>query len=252
MQFNLGEPASHIVKLSKVLTFPPTQPVNAISFDGHVGLHRNLSKCDPPRTVRLKVKGHPRKLKLLRDDERSCSCKRKDMGRAALLQRTAGWQFAVDPDSRRVLGAVEHLQNECNADKITLLKPVMNMQNVTANLLIHDDMCHFESFAKKHHAKLVSGIRHFVVDAFHCPNHTCQKQVWTAAEKKRCRNVRTNVLKALTPGSAGSIMLNFFVNNPRPLSHRFWLEEMCRFYNDNLQSVPIRIRKRTKAAPARC
>ncbi|CAE7568958.1 unnamed protein product [Symbiodinium microadriaticum] len=176
MQFNLGEPASHIVKLSKVLTFPPTQPVNAISFDGHVGLHRNLSKCDPPRTVRLKVKGHPRKLKLLRDDERSCSCKRKDMGRAALLQRTAGWQFAVDPDSRRVLGAVEHLQNECNADKITLLKPVMNMQNVTANLLIHDDMCHFESFAKKHHAKLVSGIRHFVVDAFHCPNHTCQKQ----------------------------------------------------------------------------
>ena len=40
MQFNLGYQASHIVKLNKVLSFPPTQTVNAISFDGHFGPHR--------------------------------------------------------------------------------------------------------------------------------------------------------------------------------------------------------------------
>ena len=165
------------------------------------------------------------KFKLLKDDERSCSCKRKDVGRAALPQRTAGWHFAVDPDSRRVLGAVEHVQNECNADKITLLKPVLSMQNVTATLLIHVTCGHFEAVAKKYHAKLVANVRHFVIDAFHCPNHTCKKRVWTAAEKKRCKNVRTNVSETFNAWARG---LNFFVNNLRPLSHRFWAFPMTK------------------------
>ena len=240
LQFHLNYPASYVTKVGKVITFPCSEEVSAVSFDGHFGVHRKLSKWDPPRTVKLK--GHPRSMKILRDDERSCSCKKKDATRVVLPQRTAGWHFAVDPSSRRVLGAVEHVQNECNSDKVALIKTVMKMKNVHVDLLIHDDMCHFEPHAKKHHGHAFSCVRHWVVDAFHCPNHTCSKQAWTAAEKRRCKDVRTNVSESFNAWVRG---LNFFMNGLRPLSHRFWMEELCTFYNEHLQSVPLRISRRT-------
>ena len=221
------------------LLFPPSDVVNAISFDGHFGVHRHLSSFDPPRTVRLK--GHPR-TKFLREHDRSCSCRAKDALRVVLPQRTAGWQFAVDPSSRRVLGAIEHVQNENNLDKVRLLKGVMKMELVKADLLIHDDICHFEQFVShKKHAAAFTSIHYYVVDAFHASNHKCEKKTWTPSEQRRCRNVRTNVLESLNAWARG---LNFFLNNLRPKSHRFWVEEMCNFYNDNLQAVPIRISRR--------
>ena len=240
MQFHVNYPASYATKVGHVLTFPSPEPVSAVSFDGHFGVHRKLSKWDPPRTVKLK--GHPRTKKIIRDDERSCSCKRKDAMRVVLPQRTAGWHFAVDPCSRRVLGAMEHVQNECNHDKMVLLKSVLNMKGVRADLLIHDDMCHFEPYAKKHHSETFGGIRFWVIDAFHCPNHKCHRQTWSLAEKRRCKEVRTNVSESW---SAWVRALNLFMNGLRPLSHRFWMEEMCVFYNNNLKSVPVRISRRT-------
>ena len=80
-------------------------------------------------------------MKLLQDSDRSCSCKQKNARRLALPQRTAGWQVALDPDSRRVLGAAEHLSKENMVDKITLVTKVLQM-GVNADLLIHDDCCH--------------------------------------------------------------------------------------------------------------
>ena len=239
VQFNMSYPASAVTKVGKVITLPCPDAVNAISFDGHFGIHRTLSKWDAPRDTKLK--GYPRQ-KVLREDERSCSCRRKDAKRLVLPQRTAGWHFAVDPDSRRILGAVEHIQNECNKDKVRLLKTVMHMPGIHADLLIHDDICHFQPFVTKHHAEAFAGIKFWVIDAFHCPNHTCDKCVWSTAEKRRCKSVRTNVSESV---NAWVRSLNFFLNSLRPLSHIFWMEEMGTFYNSNLQSVPVRINKRT-------
>ena len=59
ISFNIGNPAVHMTKMEQVLLFPPSEAVDAISFDGHFGIHCGLCPSDPPRTVRLK--GHPRK-----------------------------------------------------------------------------------------------------------------------------------------------------------------------------------------------
>ena len=40
----------------------------------------------------------------------------------------AGWHFAVDPCTRRALGAIEHAQNERNQDKMALVKSVLSMK----------------------------------------------------------------------------------------------------------------------------
>ena len=91
---------------------------------------------DPKRTT-VKA-GNP--CKFLKEHERSCSCRQKDCKRLALPQCTGGWQFVLDPDSRRILGATEHLVFEDMDDKIKVLTNVMKMNNVDVDLLIHDDI----------------------------------------------------------------------------------------------------------------
>ena len=76
----------------------------------------------------------------------SAHCKTKDAERHVLPYRTAGWQFALDPKSGRVLGAYEHLVNERNADKVALLQRILCMDNVKADCLIHDNACHLEAY----------------------------------------------------------------------------------------------------------
>ena len=100
-------------------------------------------------------------------------------------------------------------------------------------------ICHFEPYAKKHHSKIFGGIRCWVVDAFHCPNHNYHKQTWNFAEKRHCKEVRANVSESWNSWVRA---LNFFMNGLRPLSHRFWMEEMCVcvFSHGNLKSVPVR------------
>ena len=68
-----------MTKIGHVITFLCSEEVAAISFDGHFTVHRKLSKFDPRRTVKLK--GHRRSMKILREDERSCPCKKKDATR---------------------------------------------------------------------------------------------------------------------------------------------------------------------------
>eukprot|EP00439_Symbiodinium_sp_Y106_P029175 s1115_g3.t1 len=149
--------------MNDILLFQPDDTVRAISFDGHFGIHRPLRNLDPSRTVKLK--GHPRTKKILREHDRSCTCRTRDCVRLVLPQRTAGWQFAVDPSSRRMLGAIEHCQNENNAEKAKLLSAVMGMDKVEADSLIHDDACHFEQFIKKKkYSEHFDNIRYFVVD----------------------------------------------------------------------------------------
>ena len=59
--------------------------------------------------------------------------------------------------------------------------------------------------------------------------------------KKRCAEVRTNLPEVF---NAWIRTLNFFFNGLRPHSHKFWVAEACKFYNDNLQDVPLNIGRR--------
>ena len=110
IEFNLDYPAKHAVKMKNpLLLFPPRAPVDAVAFDGHFGVHRALlPSVDPARGVQLK--GRP--MKVLHEHDRSCHCKKKDSDRQVLPDRTAGWQFAIDPCSGRILGAYEHLPHQ--------------------------------------------------------------------------------------------------------------------------------------------
>ncbi|CAE7254735.1 unnamed protein product [Symbiodinium sp. CCMP2592] len=145
IEFNLEYPAKSIVNMSgassHVHVFEPPTSVTAVCCDGNFGVHRALlSGVDPPRSVRLK--GKPRKL--IGDFTRTCSCKQKDAVRQVLPDRTAGWQFVLDPSSQRLLGACEHLVNERSSDKVRLLQAVLDMPNMKVDLIIHDDACHLE------------------------------------------------------------------------------------------------------------
>ena len=145
IEFNLGYPAKSIVNMSgassHVHVFEPPTSVTVVCCDGNFGVHRALLPgVDPPRSVRLK--GKPRKP--IGDFTRTCSCKQKDAVRQVLPDRTAGWQFVLDPVSQRLLGACEHLVNERSSDKARLLQAVLAMPNMKVDLIIHDDACHLE------------------------------------------------------------------------------------------------------------
>ncbi|CAE7354716.1 unnamed protein product [Symbiodinium natans] len=114
--------------------------------------------------------------------------------------------------------------------------------NIAVDLLLHDDACHFEQYVKKNHPDVFSDIKYYVVDAFHAPNHKCSKRYWTGAVKRRCQNVRTNIPEIF---NAWIRSLNFFFNSLRPHSHKFWVAEACRFYNENLKDVAVHIGRRT-------
>lgn len=239
--YNLDFPAKEIVKLhNPLLLFPPTKVVQEVACDGHFGVHRPLHACEPRRTVAKK--GRP--MKIIADYERSCHCKKKDAVRQVLPDRTAGWQFALDPRSGKVLGAYEHIVNERNEDKVALLQKVLALKNMKVDLLLHDDACHLEKFITTNHSQTFADIKLYLVDAFHMKNHKCSKCKRTRKEKKRLKGISTSVCETF---NAWLRPLNFFLNSLRPHSHKFWVEESCIFYNNVLQSLPRIITRRTTA-----
>ena len=52
VEFNINYPATYCTKMNDILLFEPDTGVDAISFDGHFGIHRPLCDLDPPRTVK--------------------------------------------------------------------------------------------------------------------------------------------------------------------------------------------------------
>ena len=116
-----------------------------------------------------------------------------------MKNRTAGWQFVIDPTSRRVLAAQEHLVNECLPDKVDVVREAMKMKKVKANAIIHDDACHFEAHVHRHQSlkKHLKNIKHFIVDEFHRGNHKCKKCKLTRSEANRFKDVRTNMSEVL-------------------------------------------------------
>ena len=224
IEYNLDFPAQHCVKFrgpeGQVALFPPEGVVTAVSFDGHFGVHRRLLPgVDPARTVKLK--GKPRKV--LEEFTRSSGCKHKDATRKVLPDRTAGWQFDIDPISQSVLGATEHIVNERNTDKVRLLQAVLAMPNMKVDLLLHDDACHFQDYVEKHKEDGFDAIKFYIIDEFHRRNHTCKKRRLTKREVARSHGVRTNMSEIF---NAWLRPLNFFLNGLRPHSHKFWVLEV--------------------------
>ena len=127
--FPVDDPSSFFAPTSAPMTFDPPNSVCVLSFDGHFGVHRNLNPKwgEAPRTVRCR--GRPRKK--YTQEQRTCTCANKAKQRVTMKNRTAGWQFVIDPKSRRVLAAKEHLVNECSPDKVEVVRAAMKMKKST-------------------------------------------------------------------------------------------------------------------------
>ncbi|CAK0904042.1 unnamed protein product [Prorocentrum cordatum] len=176
VQFDVNFPAGALTKDRSPVRFPPPARCKSICFDGLFGLNRAVG----PDAAKSVVKAKPKKKQLYyKDEERTASCAAKDKIRRTLAGRTGGWQFALDPATVRVLGAMEHKENECTTDKITLLTAVMGMEKVNADFLIHDDMCHFERSALIRAPEAFAAVKYWVIDEFHRKNHACSKCTWT-------------------------------------------------------------------------
>ena len=119
----------------------------------------------------------------------------KDKQRITKANRTAGWQFVIDPQSRRVLAAKEHIVNETCADKVDAVQAAMALPKVHANALVHDDACHFQNYVQRRQSlkKTFRSIQHMIVDEFHRRNHKCRKAQLTRSEAKRLRGIPTNM-----------------------------------------------------------
>jgi hypothetical protein len=243
--FDVNFPASTLGKSRGHLLFQTSVKVSSLCFDGHFGVNRVLQGgVDPPRTVQRR--GRPR-VKLYKEHERTSTCADKEKCRLHLPNRTSGWQFVLDPESRVCLGASEHLVNECLEDKVGLVCAVMTMPNVAPNLLIHDDACHFQNYVLKNFSAEFKGVKHYVVDRFHRHNHKCAKKKYTRSEDRRLKGVNTSIAEIF---NAWMRPLNFFLNGLRPQSHRFWVEESILFYNAHVapSNENVLCRRRTSAA----
>ena len=124
--FPVDDPSSFFAPTSAPMTFDPPSSVCVLSFDGHFGVQRNLNPKwgEAPRTV--PCRGRPRKK--YTQEQRTCTRANKAKQRVTMKNRTAGWQFVIDPTSRRVLAAQEHLVNECLPDKVEVVRVAMKMK----------------------------------------------------------------------------------------------------------------------------
>ena len=241
--FEIDHPASFQKLSPKPFLFPPPQKVTALSFDGHFGVHRKLHKdLEDERTVALR--GRPKKH--YQHDERTCTCANKDKQRLTLQNRTGGWQFVIDPLSRHVVAAMEHAVNESTAEKAYLISETMKMQKVNPDLLIHDDACHFEGHVQKSKKwkSIFKKIRYYVIDEFHRVNHKCCKKHLTKSEAKKLKRVRTNMSEVF---NAWMRRKNFILNSMNAYSHRFWVNESIKFWNQNLGTMPKYVTRRSTA-----
>lgn len=243
--FPVDNPSSYEKFSSKPFTFHTPSKVQILSFDGHFGVHRRLNPewGEEPRTIR--PRGRPRTKKYGKD-QRTCTCAHKDRQRITKANRTAGWQFVIDPQSRRVVAAKEHIVNETCADKVDAVQAAMALPKVHANALIHDDACHFQNYVQRRQSlkKTFRSIQHTIVDEFHRPNHKCRKAQLTRSEAKRFRGIRTNMSEVFNSWMRRK---NFFLNGMKGCSHRFWVCESIRFWNANLRAMPSVTRRRTTA-----
>eukprot|EP00959_Pyramimonas_sp_CCMP1952_P458687 9477040-Pyramimonas_sp.AAC.1 len=100
----------------------------------------------------------------------------------------------------------------------------MRLPNVRADLLFHDDACHFEQHVQKNHAAFFRNVTYFLIGKFHLKNHERSKRKWTKAEATRAKGLPPELPEIFNSWIRSA---NFFLNAVRPASHRFWVSEFC-------------------------
>ena len=135
-----------------------------------------------------------------------------------MKNRTAGWKFVIDPQSRLILAAKEHIVNECLPNKVEVVEAAMKLKKVNANAIIHDDACYFETHNYRHSSvkKKFKKIKYFIVDEFHRANHKCKKCKLTRSEIQRFKNIRTNMSEVF---NSWICRKNFILNSLRPVTN---------------------------------
>ena len=152
-----------------------------------------------------------------------------------LLLAAAGWQFAMNPSSRKVLAALEHKASESHEDRVRLSHGLFANPRFAPDLVIHDDACHLEAYVRKHHPDSFPSVKHYIVDVFHRRNDKCSKRELTVSQKRRCNrgaDKHVRKLQCLDPAR------EFIVNSLRPHSRAFRIEEACVFYDTALATPP--------------
>ena len=184
--FSIGYPAKEVVRLSRSqpLIFHPLNGVREVAMDGNFGLHRHLVPgIDPKQLPR-----RPRKA--LREDERSCSCARRDSLPLALPKRPAGWQFAMNPSSRRSWRLWSTKQASLRGQG-SLATWAFRKSAICSGR--RDPLRRAEAYVRKHHPDSFPSVKQYIVDAFHRRNHKCSKREPTVSQKRSCNRVRTNM-----------------------------------------------------------
>ena len=101
-------------------------------------------------------------------------------------------------------------------------------------------------FEDKEDAEIDEGFDYILRTAprFYRVNHKCSKKKLTRNEEKRLAKVRTNMSEVF---NAWIRKKNFALNAMNPYSHRFWVQESIRFWNQNLETMPKYITRRSTA-----
>ena len=74
--------------------------------------------------------------------------------------------------------------------------------------------------------------QYYVIDKWHRRNHVCEKRRLTSAERRRVSGINSSISEQ----SNGYMRKhNFWLNYLRPCAHRFWVQEIIRFYNRNTE-----------------
>ncbi|CAJ1330596.1 unnamed protein product [Effrenium voratum] len=213
--FAVDRPAEYIAFTTDPFLFATPVPVKVLSFDGHFGTSALAHALTNKSRQRLPLKN-----------------------------RTGGWQFVIDPDSRRVLAAKEHVVNECLKDKVEVVRAALSLKKVNEDAWVHDDACHFETYiARRKPLKAAfKATRCYVIDELQRANRKCKKTKLTPAEKKRVAKVRTNMSEVFNLWIRRK---NFCLNSMNAYSHRFWVQESTNFWNNHLREMPQMMVRRT-------
>lgn len=145
------------------------------------------------------------------------------------------------------MGACELIENETNPAKHAFMSTILNHRGLNkVSTLVHDDMCHFSKHVQKSHKTTYKRIKHWLTDKWHGRNHvkSCVFKTVSKADKAVEGKLNTSRAEQFNGWIRRS---NFFLNNLRSSSHRFWVHRLIREFNDTKPRVG-NFKRRTNAA----
>lgn len=230
------------------LGLPPG--TTSLGFDGMFGVHRALQKGVDVRTSMPVGRPRTKYYKDARGILRTASCKTKAKVRATLPNRTAGWLFCTDcrKGDGCVVAGCELINNESCKDKDSLIRSILHRRGGgRVTTLVHDDMCHFCEYVRKHNPASYKRVKVWLIDTWHRKNHvdTCKFKKLHRGHKSLLKQMNTSRAEQFNSYIRRS---NAFLNGLRSASHRFWVYRLMLHFNASRPTVSQCGRGRTNAA----